>query len=250
MTNRREGGHRAWARWRGRPVSRPFARAEMGRSSSQRYGDEEEDSSAEASWIQWYCSLRGNELFVEIDESFIADDFNLVGLRSMVPDYDMALSTILDEMVEKLDEEKATNVEIAAETLYGLVHARFILTSRGMYLMGEKYSRADFGRCPRVCCNSQPVLPVGQSDLPRLHTAKLYCPRCEDIYFPKLARHMQVDGAYFGTTFPHLFFLTYQELAPQSPVYCYVPRIYGFKIHSPKKQQRSALKELRRVSRT
>jgi hypothetical protein len=41
-----------------------------------------------------------------------------------------------------------------------------------------------------------------------------------------------VDGAYFGTTFPHLFFMTYRELEPQPSTVLYVPRVFGYKIHN------------------
>jgi casein kinase II subunit beta len=76
----------------------------------------------------------------------------------------------------------------------------------------EKYKRADFGRCPRVLCNSQALLPVGLTDIPYEKSVKLYCGRCEDLYSPKSSRHGSIDGAYFGTTFPHLLFLVYPNL--------------------------------------
>lgn len=49
----------------------------------------------------------------------------------------------------------------------------------------DKYKNYDFGRCPRVYCSGQPCIPVGQSDIPRSSTVKIYCPRCEDIYYPR-----------------------------------------------------------------
>ena len=45
--------------------------------------------------------------------------------------------------------------------------------------MAEKYALAQFGRCPRVFCLGQPVLPVGRSDLPRNYTVNVYCPMCQ-----------------------------------------------------------------------
>lgn len=36
-------------------------------------------------WIQWFCSLEGHEFMVEIEEEFIKDNFNLVGLEKSFP---------------------------------------------------------------------------------------------------------------------------------------------------------------------
>ncbi|XP_039002091.1 putative casein kinase II subunit beta-4 [Hibiscus syriacus] len=190
----------------------------------------------EMSWISWFYGLGGNEFFCEVDEEYIQDDFNLCGLSSQVPYYDYALDLILDVESSQSDmftEEQNELVESAAEMLYGLIHVRYILTSKVMSAMLEKYRNYDFGRCPRVYCCGQSCLPVGQSDIPRSNTVKIYCPKCEDIYYPRSKYQGNNDGAYVGTTFPHLFQMTYLHLKPQKPMQKYIPRVFGFKIHKP-----------------
>ncbi|KAJ4974441.1 hypothetical protein NE237_007615 [Protea cynaroides] len=188
----------------------------------------------DSSWISWFCGLRGNELLCEVDEDYIQDDFNLCGLQGQVPYYDYALDMILDNdsMSGEVDGEEHGEIESAAELLYGLIHARYILSSKGLNSMLEKYKRVDFGRCPRVLCGGQPCLPVGTSDIPHICSVKIYCPKCEDLYFPRCKYQSNMDGAYVGTTFPHLYLMTYPSTNPTKPVQSYVPRVFGFKIHA------------------
>ncbi|CAE7729423.1 CKB1, partial [Symbiodinium microadriaticum] len=121
----------------------------MGESEAS---SESEESEEDLSWISWFINLRGNEFFVAIDEDYIQDDFNLTGLNLMVPYYDHALDLILDSdpplgektsalrnnrmlnyvFADQLSDDQQDIVETAAEVLYGLIHARYILTSKGM----------------------------------------------------------------------------------------------------------------------
>lgn len=78
--------------------------------------------------------------------------------------------------------------------------------------MAEKYELGHFGHCPRVYCHGAKVLPVGCSDIPGQETVKLFCPSCLDVYGPPNSRFQTVDGAFFGTTFGCLFFMTFPEL--------------------------------------
>ncbi|KAK5137415.1 hypothetical protein LTR08_008993 [Meristemomyces frigidus] len=103
-------------------------------------------------------------------------------------------------------------IESSAEMLYGLIHQRFITSRPGIQQMAEKYELGHFGHCPRVYCHGAKVLPVGCSDIPGQETVKLFCTSCLDVYSPPNSRFQTVDGAFFGTTFGCLFFMTFPEL--------------------------------------
>eukprot|EP00930_Biecheleria_cincta_P082847 TRINITY_DN72498_c0_g1_i1.p1 TRINITY_DN72498_c0_g1~~TRINITY_DN72498_c0_g1_i1.p1 ORF type:complete len:260 (-),score=43.95 TRINITY_DN72498_c0_g1_i1:100-879(-) len=212
------------------------AGGEISSDSEEEYSMSGSELDEEITWIEWYCHLKGNEFFVEVDEDYIQDDFNLTGLSAQVPCYKEALNMILDfddQDDHRLPDNHEPLVETAAQMLYGLIHARFILTSRGMAAMLDKYNAFVYGTCPLTQCEAlnQAVLPIGNSDLLRQSPPKVYCPHCREMYFPGSSRLDSLDGAYFGTTFAHLFFLTYQHLVPPTVPMPYIPRIYGFKVH-------------------
>ncbi|KAI9145341.1 hypothetical protein BKA69DRAFT_1050928 [Paraphysoderma sedebokerense] len=77
--------------------------------------------------------------------------------------------------------------------------------------MLEKLENRHFGVCPRTFCYNFPLLPVGRYDQPGLDTVKVYCYNCMDIYNPSGSRYQRVDGAFFGSTFPHLLFQTFPD---------------------------------------
>ncbi|EGG07711.1 uncharacterized protein MELLADRAFT_35358, partial [Melampsora larici-populina 98AG31] len=211
-------------------------------------------------WISWFCTLPGHEYFAEVAEDFIEDDFNLTGLVAMVPFYKEALEMILDVEPGELlnsplslfvppdgidhsnvpkrfwftedDTVKVPDVSIvesSAELLYGLIHQRYIITRQGLAQMNAKYENAHFGYCPRVFCHTSKVVPCGRSDLPGVDTVILYCPNCLDTYIPPSSRFNGIDGAFFGTTFPHLLFQTYRDtpptiISPPSPQSPFIPQ--------------------------
>lgn len=96
----------------------------------------------------------------DVDESFVRDKFNLTGLDELVPDFERALRIVLDECRDGSG-KTADSAEASAKLLYGLVHARFVMTPRGVAKMIDKYAAGCFGRCPRVNCERSPVLPIG-----------------------------------------------------------------------------------------
>lgn len=222
------------------------------------------------SWVHWFCMLKGHEYFCEVERSYIEDAFNLYGLRQFVPNFNVSLDVILDR-VDLADESDEREAQQHAEILYGLIHARYIITTHGLNEMKKKYQRGEFGRCPRHGCRDanmaqHRVLPLGLRDEPTFrripqglnnrslaehmlnpeNTVKVYCPWCADVYHVPQAGEgggdlPPIDGAYFGTTFPHLFFLTFEHLKPKKSEWLasresYVPRVFGFRIYTPRQQ--------------
>ena len=86
---------------------------------------------------------------------------------------------------EDLNDQNFLEIYQSAMDLYGLIHARFILSPRGLAMMKEKYMLGSFGNCPRVLCERQSVLPIGVSEELSTSRVKVYCPRCHDVYIPR-----------------------------------------------------------------
>ena len=99
--------------------------------------------------------------------------------------------------------------------------------------MKQSYLDGIFGRCPRVSCGEK-TLPIGQVDVHGQSSVKVYCPACDDVYHPRSNRYRRIDGSFFGTSFPHLFFLTYPKLRPMKRVINdsnkFVAKVFGFRM--------------------
>ena len=131
---------------------------------------------------------------------------------------------------EDLNDEAFLELNQEASDLYSVLHARFILSPRGLAKVYQKFLSGIYGTCPRALCDRQKVLPVGLSDTLKMSRFKNFCPRCEEVYVPK-ARQVNIDGAAFGTSFPHVFLKHYPMAVILPPkIYHYEPKIYGFHI--------------------
>lgn len=192
-------------------------------------------SSELETWISNYCSLFGHDYFVEVAQEFIEDEFNLTGLASIVPFYRESLDMILDfEPEHEIAVNDMALVQHSAELLFGLIHQRFILTKQGLAMMAEKYEKKAFGVCPRYRCDGMHLLPVGTVDTPGLETVRLYCPCCADVYLPTSSRYLNIDGAFFGTTFPGMFIERYSEVDKQVRLRRneqFQLKLFGFKVN-------------------
>jgi casein kinase II subunit beta len=95
---------------------------------------------------QQFLTGRGNEYFCDIDEDYLTDRFNLTGLNTEIQYYQYALELITDVLDIECDDEMREQIEKSARHLYGLVHARFIVTTRGLQKMVPRpSSRANDG---------------------------------------------------------------------------------------------------------
>jgi casein kinase II subunit beta len=189
-------------------------------------------------WIHWFCKLKGNEYFVEVDENFIKKEENLEGIKTK-----NFIKIILSEKNTKdfdLTKELLEELQDIRE-IYGYIHKRFINTPEGLGLMREKFINGVFGYCPRMLCNKQVVLPVGLSEDMRYSQVKVFCPLCQEVYKPrdifygysdkKIIKFDLPDGVFFGTSFPQTFLMHFPDLDPRinAPLR-YIPKLYGFRI--------------------
>lgn len=168
----------------------------------------------------------GNELFCEVEAEFAQDSFNLTGLQNMVPYFDYALDMILDvEPTEMLSDEQQEMIENDAENLFGLIHSRYILTTRGLQAMLEKYRTFHFGRCPRIYCRGQAVLPIGVSDVPNEEAVKLYCPKVSERRTMSDTRRVRTTDAVRCFAVPYAVTDAALPLLPLTLIYSYSPSV-------------------------
>jgi casein kinase II subunit beta len=131
---------------------------------------------------------------------------------------------------EELSDEHFLELNQEASDVYGIIHARFINSATGIAKMQHKFLSSTYGNCPRALCDRQKVLPVGLSDSLKVSKLKIFCPRCQEVYVPKF-KTVNIDGAFFGTSFPHHFMMHNKQAIILPPkIYHYEPKIAGFKI--------------------
>ncbi|KAF4725206.1 casein kinase 2 regulatory subunit [Perkinsus olseni] len=125
---------------------------------SEELTDDSEEEEEDITWIEWFCNAKGNEYFIQVDEDYIRDSFNLTDLRDVVPYYDIALNTILDleerSYIGRLNDSRSSVIENSTKLLYGLIQARFLITNRGLEALHDKFTAFTYGMCPNVDCES------------------------------------------------------------------------------------------------
>ena len=135
-------------------------------------------------------------------------------------------------------------LETATQMLYGLVHARFLQTNRGIQALYDKYIAGIYGLCWNETCESEKkyVLPIG-SDVLGQSAANVYCPSCGECYIPRNPKLQQLDGAYFGSSAAHMLVLQHSNTILNGVTSPYIPVLGGFRIFPGVRDDIKARKE-------
>ena len=122
-------------------------------------------------------------------------------------------------------------LETAIHTLYGMIHARFLLTTRGIQALYTKFSEGVYGLCWNEKCEAgkKYTLPIG-SDVVGQDSVQIYCPSCGESYKPRSAKLAQIDGAFFGSSAAHVLVMQYASTINPGSTPVYIPLLSGFRI--------------------
>lgn len=178
-------------------------------------------SDASNVWLDEFLSSPENSALIKVPREFIEDRFNLIGISKDVPNADKALKVLKGEISDK--------GTYSVETLYYMIHQRYIFTRQGLDEVFERVLHNDYGVCRNISCASTKLLPLGLTDLPGISRIKLYCHNCKVIFQPQGSIE-NLDGCAFGRSFPHFLIMTYKSHFPKSKYSKYVPRVFGFRI--------------------
>jgi casein kinase II subunit beta len=224
-----------------------------------------ENSSTTSLWVRKFLSARPKDTLLPIPREYLSDGFNLVQLAPIVekigrmeggyvppaissdtsfPLFKAALRLILSND----DGPTPLSVQRAAEVLYTLVHARYVISPRGLDTVRSVLRRSDgsvnpvFGRCPRIRCRGMPLIPYGDSDNFDARNsvstrAKRYCSCCGEKFY---MWDSKADESAWGTSFCHLFLMIYgstvfsdlhMEKSDAVTSTDVQQRIFGFQVH-------------------
>lgn len=185
-------------------------------------------------WKDYFLQDPGNSWFVDISPDFVNDRFNLFGLQNEITHFNICADIISGKIKkESVDPKYRSEVNKNLPIVYGMIHARYIMSPEGMDKFQDKYEKRVFGTCPRVNCREEPLLPIGKSTHCEVDTVKLYCPCCRKVYMPRPIKNL--DGAFWGPDAAHLLIdkmkiidhcLNYKQFKVQA---------FGFEIYDKRK---------------
>lgn len=187
-------------------------------------------------WKEDFLKRPENAWFCAIPDEYITEHFNLYGIEDedeyKFSYFEQDLRVITNsKSLAKLPESIRESVKRELPILYGKIHARFILSPEGIKQVKAKYKNHEYGLCPRVGCQNEPLLPIGITCKLKKSRVKGYCPRCRRVYIPNPV--VTIDGGFFGPSCPHIIVDElkirdrYKEFEP------YERQAFGFRVYDP-----------------
>lgn len=182
-------------------------------------------------------------MFVRVSAEYMLQQIDLdlfpIQIRMLIINLERIVKYIQNIKINKgietdkdISDKKETIIvnEDTAVLVYRHIHKLYIHTSEGMEEVRKLYEKGAFGKCQRAYCDSQYVLPYGEHEEVGKSNLKVYCPCCKDVYEPRNKSLDLVDGAYFGSSFAHLFELSYPSLFTK-PKQEFIGTLFGFRMH-------------------
>lgn len=184
-------------------------------------------------WKEDFLKQPENSWFCDIPDDYIIESFNLTGLEDKFSYFDQELQVLVNKKsITKLADSIRETVWNELPILYGSIHARFIISPDGINQVKEKYNRREYGFCPRISCNKEPLLPIGITSELKKNRVKGFCPKCRSVYRPNPV--VEIDGGFFGPNCPHILVEElnlrgkYREYKP------YVRSAFGYHVYDEK----------------
>jgi casein kinase II subunit beta len=150
-----------------------------------------------------FVDTSASSWLVEIDDYYLESSVSYQDLSRKVSHYPRAADIVKGRRldVSGISKDYVTKLGSATAKLYGLLHARFLLTGEGVDKLSQKVAAGIYGVCPRVACGDANLLPMGLTGEPGIATVKRWCLKCHDIY----ENQSDLDAAYFGPDLPVMF---------------------------------------------
>lgn len=180
-------------------------------------------------WVDWFFKLSIGKYFVRIDNDYLNDSFNIYGMREKIERNGFDFKTILKLVRGEYTHGIPHELNECAIQLYGLIHARYLMTKNGTELLLKNYLSGVYGKCPNFNCQFK-CLPYGIDSDPGNSCLLMYCPKCHDVYYSNHVDCMHIDGSAFYSSYLVPFEHEYPiirglELPPKPQL-----KLFGFKI--------------------
>jgi casein kinase II subunit beta len=175
------------------------------------------------SWVDWFLTQPEAELFIRVNERFIALEADNPENRMKVRHFDEALGILRGRK-----EEKTSRYDQDARLLYGLVHRQYLSTEDGIAKMVARQKAGLFPGCPRTLCKRFTCVPCAGTEEFHQKNVKMFCPNCTDVY--EYESQVPIDGYFFGKDWVHYMMDKYPDIVEGESARCFVPEIFGFKV--------------------